>query len=72
MNEVLNGLMTVDAASRPPLAILPLGTANDFATSCGIPKDPLGALELAATGAPVAVDVGRANDKFWLLGRIRG
>jgi len=66
VNELLNGLMTVEPSSRAALAILPLGTANDFATSCGIPTEPLGALELAASDTPVAVDVGRANDKFFL------
>jgi len=65
-NEVLNGLMTVEPSSRAALAILPLGTANDFATSCGIPVETLSALKLAAFAAPVAVDVGRANKKFFL------
>ncbi len=66
LNEVLSGLMTVEQSSRAALAILPLGTANDFATGCGIPTEPLGALEIASTGTPVNVDVGRANDRFFL------
>ena len=30
-NEVLNGLMTIQPLERPTLAILPLGSGNDFA-----------------------------------------
>lgn len=62
VNEIANGLMAVDPAVRPALGILPLGTANDFATACGVPADPVGALLLAATGMPVPVDLARAND----------
>jgi diacylglycerol kinase family enzyme len=40
LNEVLHGLMDLSKASRPSLGIVPLGTANDFAVGCGIPRDP--------------------------------
>lgn len=40
LNEVLHGLMNLSAVTRPILGIVPLGTANDFATGCGIPGDP--------------------------------
>ena len=42
INEVAAGLLAV-GGSRPALGILPLGTANDFATACGVPADPKGA-----------------------------
>jgi lipid kinase YegS len=61
VNEVAAGLMAVDASARPALGILPLGTANDFATACRIPVDAAAALALAVTAAPVAVDLGQAN-----------
>jgi lipid kinase YegS len=61
VNEVAAGLMAVDASARPVMGILPLGTANDFATACRIPADAGAALALAVTGAPVAVDLGQAN-----------
>ena len=43
LNEVVHGLMDLSEDSRPILGIVPLGTANDFATGCGIPRDPEGA-----------------------------
>jgi diacylglycerol kinase (ATP) len=33
-----------------PLAVIPAGTANDFARAAGLPTDPLAAAELAAAG----------------------
>jgi len=66
VNEVVNGLMTCDENSRTALGILPLGTANDFATGCEIPGTPYEALELATGEAPVPVDVARVNDKFFI------
>ena len=49
INEVVNGLMKTGKQADIALAIVPLGTANDFATGCGIPTDNLlDALRLAA------------------------
>ena len=60
VNEVLGGLL--ESGRNATMAILPLGTANDFATSANIPiGDPYAALKLAATGNAFAVDVGLAN-----------
>ncbi|ADV28334.1 diacylglycerol kinase catalytic region [Pseudoxanthomonas suwonensis 11-1] len=50
-----------DAASLPALALLPLGTANDFATAAGIPDVPEEALELALQAPPVPVDLLRID-----------
>lgn len=61
VNEVVDAVLNLPADERPELAILPLGTANDFATGCTIPADPLAALSLAQSGRACAVDGVRAN-----------
>jgi len=65
LNEVLHGLMDLSEATRPILGIVPLGTANDFATGCGIPRDPAKALALCMRGDGVPIDVGKANDHWF-------
>ena len=66
LNEMINGLMALDPAQRPELGIIPLGTANDFARACTIPDTPLEALRLAVFGRAVPIDVGQANDRFFI------
>lgn len=55
LSEVATTLAHRDepAAQLPLLGLVPLGTANDFASAAGIPLEPLPALELVAA-APVA------------------
>jgi YegS/Rv2252/BmrU family lipid kinase len=45
-----------------PFAVLPLGTANDFARTIGLPLDPLQAAEVALNGREHRIDVGLVND----------
>jgi lipid kinase YegS len=66
LNEVIHGLMELPEVARPVLGVVPLGTANDFATGCGIPHDPEQALALCIEGTEVAVDVGKANEHWFL------
>jgi diacylglycerol kinase (ATP) len=49
-----------------PLGILPLGTANDFARTTGIPRDLEQACAIIGAGHTVAVDVGVANGRHFL------
>ena len=68
VNQVVTGLVE-DADEKqitPSLAILPLGTANDLAHSCGIPLAPREALRLALSETSVKVDVGRVNERCLL------
>jgi lipid kinase YegS len=66
LNEVVHGLMALSTDARPALGILPLGTANDFATGCGIPRDPQEALPLCMEGEGIPIDVGKANEHWFL------
>ncbi|MEN5266263.1 lipid kinase YegS [Stenotrophomonas sp. TWI587] len=55
------------ADALPSLGLLPLGTANDFATAAEIPDEPLGALELIMHAPARPVDLLRidADGKVW-------
>ena len=55
------------ADALPALALLPLGTANDFATAGGFPEDPAEVLELIATTDARAIDLLRieADGTLW-------
>lgn len=67
VNEVIAGLIASESSHVADVAILPLGTANDFATACGIPTaDPLAALRLAVSGSAVPIDIGQANDDYFV------
>ncbi len=59
---------TRDANELPALALVPLGTANDFAAAAGIPDDPLAALELARDAEPRSIDllrIGCGEEAHW-------
>ncbi|MBY5993457.1 lipid kinase YegS [Ferrimonas balearica] len=66
VNEVVSALMAYPEAQRPELALLPLGTANDFATACQIPTEPGAALALAQRGQAVPVDAVQANARHFI------
>lgn len=66
VKEVVDALMKLPADTRPELAILPLGTANDFATACTIPNDLLGAIKLAQQGDAKLIDCVKANDEYFI------
>jgi diacylglycerol kinase (ATP) len=69
VNAVINALMKVEADRRPALAIMPLGTANDFAGTLAIPDSVEQAAALLWTVRPRAVDVVRITgdgcDRFF-------
>lgn len=48
------------------LAVLPLGTANDFARGLGLPTDLDEAVALAAGGPSRPIDLGRVNGRYFL------
>lgn len=63
LSEVATALAHREEAAEglPTLAVIPLGTANDFATSAGIPAEPRDALALIAAAPAVAIDLLRVE-----------
>lgn len=59
INDVVNGLR----ADAPPLAVIPLGTANVFAREIGLPFAPAGLAAVLARGAPTPIHVAAVNDR---------
>lgn len=59
LSEVATALALREAPADalPALALVPLGTANDFATAAGLPVDALDALALVADGTPQPIDL---------------
>lgn len=72
INEVATALIDLPEAQRPALGILPLGTANDFATSAGIPEALDKALQLAIAGKATAVDIARVNNETCFINMATG
>lgn len=66
INEVVNGLMRVAAERRPVLGLLPLGSANDFAASLGLPLACAPALAAALDLPAQRIDVPRLDDWHFL------
>ena len=57
LSEVISGLMRLER--KPRLAYIPMGTANDVATTLSLPKnDPVGAARRILSGEPHPYDVG--------------
>lgn len=61
LSEVLSGLMEIE--NPPYVGYFPMGTANDVATTLGLPKNDLvGAARRLCTGEPHPFDVGAFGD----------
>jgi diacylglycerol kinase (ATP) len=62
ISKAVSGLLEL----KRPFAVLPLGTANDFARTIGISLDPLEAAAVALNGCEHRIDVGLVNDRPYL------
>ena len=62
-NEVVNGLVGTGAT----LALIPLGTGNLAAHEFGVPLDPIEAALALPKGKRQRIDVGKANDRYFLM-----
>ncbi len=64
INEVFAAAYRIGLPAGCSLGVLPVGTANDFAHSTGIPiEDITAALQIAACSRPCWIDIGLLNDK---------
>ncbi len=72
INEVATALAELAPEHRPALGVLPLGTANDFATSVGIPVDLDSALLLAVAGKAMPVDLVQVNHNACFINMATG
>ncbi len=67
IGEVVNGLMQAAGDQvAGPLAIIPLGSANDFIQTLGTPADLKRACQLLRTGQVRTIDVGRVNERYFI------
>jgi lipid kinase YegS len=66
VNEVVNGIARTKAERKPSLAIVPLGTANDFAKGLQLPPTVREAVEIAVHGTAVDVDVALVNGRCFV------
>lgn len=62
IHEVANGLVALPRDKRPVLAVIPMGSGNDFARTLGLRRnDAKGALEQLRQGRRKTIDLGRVS-----------
>lgn len=64
INDCITGMRRKDIDI--PILILPVGTANDFANTAGIPSKISEAVDLLGRGRLHYVDVGQVNEKYFI------
>ena len=63
VHEVVNGIMQLPLEQRPVLAVVPVGSGNDFAHALGIPLQSDRALACALNGEASSIDLGVMTDE---------
>lgn len=61
----ISGLVDLLVGKKVVLGVLPLGTANSFCRTLGIPLDVPGAVEVLRTGTPKRIDLGMIDDDYF-------
>jgi YegS/Rv2252/BmrU family lipid kinase len=61
----ISGLVDLMVGTDTILGVMPLGTANSFARTLGIPLDVDGAVEVLRTGAPRRIDLGMIDGDYY-------
>ncbi len=62
LSDTVNGIMRLPFEKRPAIGYIPMGTANDVATTLRLPSDPKKAVMAVAHGSPVAFDIGQIGE----------
>lgn len=67
ISEVVNGMLAASGGEqpRPPLGIIPLGSADDFSDMMGLPKDIVAACRVILEGCERTVDLGTVNGRLF-------
>lgn len=66
LNEVVNGLMTLELEERPTVGIIPAGTCNDFARALELPIQPTQAASIIKSNHEQHVDVIQVDEMYAL------
>lgn len=66
VHEAANGLMRIPPEYRPDLAVVPVGSGNDYALTLGMSKDPQRALEQILAHDARRMDVGCVNGEYFV------
>lgn len=65
INEVVNGIAPLE--NPPRMAIIPAGTTNDYARALHIPReDPVEAARVVLKNKTIKMDIGKANEKYFI------
>ncbi|AIC93734.1 diacylglycerol/lipid kinase family protein [Shouchella lehensis] len=64
LHETINGMM--NQPHRPKLAVVPLGTVNDFARALHIPLQPEKAINMLRSTTTRKADIGKINDQLFI------
>ncbi|MBO9367503.1 MAG: diacylglycerol kinase family lipid kinase [Chloroflexi bacterium] len=64
VNGIVRALGSVEAL--PPIGILPLGSANDFASNIGLPLDLFEAAQVIARGQVARFDLCQCNERYFV------
>lgn len=62
-NETVAGLM--ESGADVPVGYIPAGSTNDFASSLGLPVDPVTAAKRIVSGTPATYDVGCFDGRYF-------
>lgn len=66
VNEAANGLMCIPEAYRPRLAVVPVGSGNDYALTLGMSSNIDKAMHQILECRCERFDVGKVNDKYFV------